>query len=159
MKLGNHGWGIKELIIYLCILLSFLLVAMYFINSLYNSIETSKKDYEKENNEIYENNSNKIDESTNEIIEENKIDISYYENLEQDLYNATLNYFLNGEINEDTKYISVNIKTLINKGYIDSLIDKNNNTCEGYSNIAIDTTNDYDIKSYIKCSEYTTSGY
>ena len=157
MKLNNHGWGIKELIIYLCILLSFLLIAMFFINSLYNDIEQTQKDTQKENlnqNNLYEK-SNEIDIEEEQI----EIDFNYYENLEQQLYNATLQYLINGEIPEDTKYTTINIKTLIKKGYIDNLVDENNKFCEGYSNVAIDSINDYSIKSYIKCEEYTTDGY
>ena len=39
--LNNHGWGMKDMIIYSCIILLFLLIATYYIRSFYKGISMS----------------------------------------------------------------------------------------------------------------------
>ena len=39
MKLGNHGWGMREMIIYLCVFAIILIFVAISINSLYKKIE------------------------------------------------------------------------------------------------------------------------
>lgn len=60
---------------------------------------------------------------------------------------------------EDIDYLKVNVETLQKENLLEPLIDKNNNTCEGYGIIE---KKDGKIvrKAYIKCGEdYKTKGY
>ena len=39
--LNNHGWGIRDMIIYSCIILLFLLIATYYIKSFYSGLSNA----------------------------------------------------------------------------------------------------------------------
>jgi len=157
MKLNNKGWGMREMIIYMCILAFLLLLAAYMINSLYNNVSTNY------------NNNNVVTESTNTLIEkednntqpvtENTINYDYYHNLETKLYNATLNYLNDYQTDLEHDILNITSDDLIGLNYIEELYNDNSSSkCSGFSNVYKEN-DEYVIKSYINCGEYVTEGY
>lgn len=57
----------------------------------------------------------------------------------------------------DEKEFKVNVKTLIDNGFLDN-IDINNDTCEGYASIKKNGAV-YEYYGYISCKNYKTKGY
>ena len=109
--MNNHGWGLKDMIIYTCIILFFLFLATYLINSLYRSTS-------------YSNSDGASSYST----------ISYYTNKENIIKNAAIIYQKNNNINSNTV---VDINKLINEGYMDPIYsNKDNALCKGYAKIS-----------------------
>lgn len=145
MKLNNHGWGMREMIIYMCILILFLLFASYSVNSLYASLESSKS----------------TDDTSS--IKENvqPVDLQYYRDLEYKLNNATFNYLLN-IYNSSTDVLDnkIDVKILEKNDFIDPLYDQfGNNTCEGYSKFYQNEKGVFVVNSYVSCDNYETEGY
>lgn len=152
MKLNNHGWGMRDMIIYTCILVLFLLFVSYSIRSLYSAIETSKENYEKQQ-DVYQP---PVEE---EKEEQPIVDLEYYENVELKLKNATLQYLDTYSTDLTNNILKVSSGTLINLGFIDKIYDQTgSSTCTGYSNVYQDTE-EYVIKSYVSCVNYVTEGY
>ena len=154
MKLNNHGWGMREMIIYTCILLLLLLFVSYSVNSFYKEMETSKQ------NVVNNNYGSDYDDKDEESNVSNNINYIYYHNKEDLIKKATLNYLNNYSYNLDSNIMNVSLDTLINLGYIQKIYDQNNiNSCSGYSNVYEDENGEYIIKSYINCGNYVTEGY
>ena len=158
MKLNNHGWGLKAEIIYLVILLSCLLVAIFFIHVLYSDLEKSNQKHDVETNNAVDTNpqNSNQEESTQESEE---INYDYYYDLEDNLNEATKLYLENQEYKGNDIYFTINSETLINSGYLENLKDQKNNICTGYSSVETSIDDTYTIDSYIKCTDYTTNGY
>ncbi len=54
----------------------------------------------------------------------------------------------------------ITIESLVEKGYLPSQYDQfGEKKCQGYSNVYQDESNEYNIKTFIKCSNYVTEGY
>lgn len=155
MKLNNHGFGMRDMIIYLCVLLLFLLIAVYSINSFYKTLE---KDANASKEVVHE--SQKEDTSTSVDTKEEPVDYNYYYTLEEKLKEATLSYMHDYPYDLSSSIEKVTSGTLINLDYIDPMMDQfGNNTCSGYSNVYQDMNQDYVLYTYISCSNYTTDGY
>lgn len=153
MKLNNHGWSMRDMIIYTCILVLFLLFVSYSIRSLYSAIDTSKENYEKQQ-DVYQP---PVEE---EKEEQPIVDLEYYENVELKLKNATLQYLDTYPTDLTNNILKVSSGTLINLGFIDKIYDQTgSSTCTGYSNVYQDTEEEYVIKSYVSCVNYVTEGY
>lgn len=152
MKLGNHGWGMRDMIIYTCILILFLLVAAYSVKSLYDVIGTP-----------VENENVPVTPPVVEEPEEDKpivVDYEYYNKLELDMKNATLNYLAARPTIIENDILKITSDTLVNLEYMDELYDQTKeNKCLGYSNVYQDEDGDYIVKSYINCNNYVTEGY
>lgn len=152
MKLGNHGWGMRDMIIYTCILILFLLVAAYSVKSLYDVIGTP-----------VENENVPVTPPVVEETEEDKpivVDYEYYNKLELDMKNATLNYLAARPTIIENDILKITSDTLVNLEYMDELYDQTKeNKCLGYSNVYQDEDGDYIVKSYISCNNYVTEGY
>lgn len=152
MKLGNHGWGYRKMIMYSCAIFCCLFVAMFYINRLYTDLQNSAKNNTSNsvvNNVEVDNNDNKKEEV--EIIDE-----SYYKNLENDLENATRRYVEAGYIDSNQDLTTITSDRLINDGYLSSLLDNKGNKCSGYSNVIRDEIGVYNIYPYIYCSHYSS---
>ena len=156
MRLGNHGWGVRDMIIYTCILLLFLLVAVYSVNSLYKNIDLSNK----QNNQVSSPNDSEND-AVDTGVEEEKImvDYTYYEAIEKRLRNATFNYLEENPYTNEEDILKVTLDMLIQRDYIDVIYDQTGeNVCSAYSNVYNDANDNYVVKSYINCSNYRTEG-
>ena len=143
MKLNNKGFGTKDMIIYSCVIIFFLLLADLLILSFYKDRD-------------------KID--INDIHEEHPTAKSgsfydYYIQQENNLKAAGLKYARANNLDLPSKK-RFNISILIDNGYISYVRDSEDNTiCSGYIVMVNNSSGDYDVSSYIKCNSYTTEGY
>lgn len=165
MKLNNHGWGMREMIIYTCILIILLLFVASSISSFYDSIESSQA---KKNQEYQESLKRAEEEKKKKEQEEQlkqeetiiNVDYNYYINLENKLKTATMNYMNQNAYDLSGQILNVTLDTLVNLNYVDKLYDQTgSNLCTGYSNVYEDINGSYVIKSYVSCSNYSTEGY
>lgn len=117
MKLNKKGWGYTEFLIISAILLILLLIASYYIYSLYNALNGSS--------------------------------VNIYDNLETKLVTAAMEYDMDYDFND-----IITSKKLINKKYLDGMYDNNGDSCTGY--VKKEKKN---LKAYIDCKYYQTSGY
>ena len=153
MSLNNNGWGYREMLIYVGILCCFLLLAAFLINQLYADLE--KQSQTSTETDVIE-----------PVVEEKEetqqiVDLEYYLQLENNLKIATLEYMNNNPYDLSQNILNVSLETLVDAGYIDSLYDQiDNQVCQGYSNVLNGDENvKYEVRAYIKCSNYTTEGY
>ncbi len=139
MKLNNHGWGLREMLLYCGILLLFLCIAVFFIIQASKGLED-------------------IGESNNAIVEE---EVSYSE-IEENVKDASLLY-VDAYYEEGIKTGTITITTdnlkKFNMLSIDDLIPVGEkNSCNGYS-LVKNEDNSLVVSAYIKCSNYETNGY
>ena len=154
MMLNNHGWGMRDMIIYTCILLLFLLFVAYSVSSLY--------DFLSKPTENITDNQQPVDDTPDEKEEESPIivDIEYYENVEKRLKNATLDYFEKNPTDLSIDILKLDLTTLVDLGYIDKIYDQTGEKlCVGYTNTYQDVDKDYIVEAYISCDNYITEGY
>jgi hypothetical protein len=142
MKLNNKGFGTKDMIIYSCVIIFFLLLADLLILSFYR--DKDKIDIK----DIREDHPSAKSGSF----------YDYYIQQENNLKAAGLKYARANNLNLTSK-TRFNISVLVENGYISYVRDSEDNTiCSGYI-VMINNIGDYDIESYIKCNSYTTEGY
>ncbi len=160
MNLGNHGWGMREMVIYLCIFAIILLFVAISINSLYRRIE--------KDNEETKNNQPVIvepvqEEQPKEEVDDNPrvVNYTYYHEMEEKLYNATYKYLEEKPTEIGNGILKIDDNTLVNLGYMSTIYnDIGSMQCTGYSNVYVhDGDADYTVKSFIKCDNYTSEGY
>ena len=158
MKLNNHGWGMREMIIYTCTLLLFLLIASFLVHSFYSQLESdlSNRDRNRPNTTI---NSTTADKPTN-IDQKTVIDYSIYKDYEEKLDLAAKVYVINNYAALETNIATVELSQLVAAGYIEQLYDQvDNGVCSGYSNVWDNELGEYEVESYIRCTNYVTEGY
>lgn len=163
MKLDNKGFGMREFIIYSCILILILLFVAYSINNLYKGIEDSRnKEDNKQTQKIV------VPEEKKPVVKEEEkpkpkpVDYSYYHNLESKFKDASLLYMKNYPTQIDEGAIfTIKLDDLVGLNYLDSFKNKNTGeSCVGYSNVYIKNGEDkYSVDSFINCGEYKTEGY
>lgn len=143
MKLDNHGWGMREMIIYMCILILFLLFASYSVNTLYENLAKSTND---------------TDSATENVP---PVDLQYYRNLEYKLNNATFNYLFNADISSINNLNNkISLGLLEEHEFIEILYDQfGTNTCDGYSSFYRNEKGSFVVNSFISCNNYETEGY
>lgn len=155
MKLNNHGWGTRDFVIYMCVLVLILLFVTISISSMYKGITNStdktntQQSVEKKQPEV-ENKKNVI------------IDYQLYESMETKIYMATYDYMEAKKLNTENDILNITSDTLINEGYLkeSDLYDQNGEKCSGYSNAYDDENGHHMIKSFVSCGGlYTTEGY
>ncbi len=159
MKLGNQGFGLKEMIIYTCLLILLLVFVSIEINSFYKNLSNSKSNVNSQD-EIFQNeNIEENDENDYNITNpDNTIDYNYYEELETKLSRATQNYLNDNPYSLENEILTISSETLINLGYINTLYAQDNNsTCNGYSNVYMQEDRTYVINPFITCYNYQTS--
>lgn len=181
MKLNNNGWGTKELIISGCIIILLLLIIVFNIQRLYNNLEESmnnnnnnnrttikepkdEDDLEivvedsNDNNTNDTNSTNNDDESGNYDV--GSIDLAYYNNYEERMKTAAKNYIIATDYPVTSSESVIELSTIVNNNYINSLVDINDNSlCNGYVNVVLGTQYNIIITPYISCTSYTTEGY
>lgn len=156
MKLNNRGWGYRDMIIYGCIILLFLLLAAYNINYLYDGITATSDVNNTYNNEQQSD----IEEITNNKPQEVIVDYTYYQNAELKIKNATLSYLNDYNYELSEQILNTSLDTLIDFGYISKIYDQSGNyICTGYSNSYLGEDGEYVIKAYVNCNNYITEGY
>ena len=138
MKLNNKGWGLPELLIGIAIIITFLLIAVFYSLRLNRYLQNGLN--------------NNVQEEINE---------DYYILKTNDIMDAAYRY-----INEENVVLErgvntrISLTTLINKGYIGKIYDsKSKNACIGYAIATEDVSKITDLKAYIKCDNYVSKGY
>ena len=153
MKLNNHGWGTRDFVIYMCVLVLILLFVTISISSMYKGITDST---DKTNNQQRVEEKQPVEENKRSVI----IDYKLYESMETKLYLATYDYMEDKKLNTDNDILNITSETLISEGYLEEMLDQNGEKCSGYSNVYDDENGDHMIKSFISCGGlYTTEGY
>lgn len=157
MKLNNKGWGFRDMLVYSGILLFFFILATIYISTLYNDINNDISNNVSGSTTVEEDNSYVEDDGI--VEDEIEIDYSYYHSKEVDMEKAVYTYLLNNNIIIVSDIINISLDELVEQGYIDPINDYvTNEKCIGYVNVIGEGT-DYDIREYLKCSNYTTEGY
>lgn len=155
MKLGNQGFGLREMIIWTCVLLIILLFVAMQINTMYKKIEENK-----EHNPIHdvvETPQDNVHEPEEQQPLVETIDYDYYKSLENKIKTATVNY-----LNENPTVLSEQLLTLtstdlINLGYLTTLYAQDGESiCSGYSNV-YETNEEIVVNPYVICNNYNTS--
>ncbi len=147
--LNNHGWGMRDMLIYSCVILIFLLIATYYVKSLYRGLSM---DDNVVTEEVYEE---EVDTKPTK-----EIDYELYRNYEERMNKAAINYVTRYYGNLNTGIASVELWDLTNGGYIETLYDQvDNSKCLGYANVWDTEDGELKASSYIKCPSYTTEGY
>jgi hypothetical protein len=155
MKLNNHGWGTRDFVIYMCVLVLILLFVTISISSMYKGI-TDSTNKTKTQQTVEEKQPN--EEPKKNVI----IDYKLYESMETKIYMSTYDYMEAKHLNTENDILNITTETLISEGYLDSsvLVDQNGEKCSGYSNVYDDENGHHMIKSYVTCGGlYTTEGY
>lgn len=164
MKLNNHGWGMKNMVIYCCILLLFLIIAVCNVQSLYKNMDVNQKGNKQNNNSTTTTNNNSNNNNNNGTTSDKNstkyIDYSIYRDYEKKMAEVGKSYVIDNRDTLQTGIASVLLAELVTNGYIDQLYDQVNNIeCYGYVNVWDDENGVYQSQAYLKCSNYTTEGY
>ena len=136
MNLNNHGWGLNEMLIYCGVLLFFLMIAIFFIIQLSNSLGDTFKS-----------------SITGGIT---------YSMVEDNVENATASYiekYYNKEIGTGT--ITVMVDNLLKYNMLSESSLKpmdEDDACGGYALVKKENE-EIVIRSYIKCSKYKSEDY
>lgn len=159
MKINNHGWEMKDMIIYSCLLLFFLLIAVLNVHSLYSDI--SNKSSERNNNyNNYSNKENNSNKKENDVKPNVYINYSIYTNYEKRFAEVAKSYVIENRDTLQTGIATVSLSELVVSGYIEQLNDqKDNGVCSGYANVWDDEEGVYRSQAYIRCTSYVTEGY
>ena len=156
MKLNNKGFGMKETLIYLAVLLLMLLIASCSVMSFYDELETSKeneKDHYAEKEESNNNNVVIVDDDDNV-----NIDYKHYYKAESKFELAVKDYALDHGFG--TTLNTVTLDEVVKGGYLDSpIVDYvDGSKCTGYANVTYSNA-DYQASVYLLCTNYKTEGY
>lgn len=148
MKLNNHGWGLKDMIIYFSIILFLLIFVTILVHSFYTSVNKEQKLRE---DKIYE----EVVEKPFSDDDNKSNNYDYYYQKEIQFKNQVINYINDKNIDVSSGKM-IDLQILINEKYIDSIIDtKTGNTCLGYAKVL----SNVDVTTYISCDNYVTEGY
>lgn len=179
MKLNNKGWSLNTLLICMAIILSFLIISVFYVyklstkltndlNNPNNSSNYTNNNYSQTNNSKdnnYQNNDNDNNKVSNNEITDNNTTTNntkdkYYATKESQLQAGTIRYLKENAITvAEDETISINANDIISKKYIQAIKDElTNNVCDAYSTVSF-KDNDYVVKSYIDCDSYTSTGY
>ena len=167
MKLNNKGWSLNTLLICMAIILSFLIISVFYVyklsTKLTNDLNNPNNSSNYTNNNYSQtNDNNKV--SNNEITDNNTTTNNtkdkYYATKESQLQAGTIRYLKENAITvAEDETISINANDIISKKYIQAIKDeRTNNVCDAYSTVSF-KDNDYVVKSYIDCDSYTSKGY
>lgn len=148
MKLNNHGWGFREMLFYMAILVVFLFIAVFLIIRTYYQLD--QKNF---------NVAEYFPEGEESVPTEKEILL--YSDLEVNIKNAAVTYIKNYYDQEITnEKVSITLNILKSKGLIDDLKDiKDKSSCDGYVLASINKDLEVLYYPYIKCANYTTLGY
>ncbi len=160
MKLGNHGWGMREMIIYLCVFAIILIFVAISINSLYKKIEKDN-DAQKNNQPVVVEPVQEQQKNDSDIAKQRTVDYTYYHNMEVKVYNATIKYLSDNPTYTGKGIFRIDEDTLVGLGYMNKIYnDIGTSPCTAYSNVYVQEGDaSYTVKSYVRCDNYTSEGY
>lgn len=159
MKLNNKGFGMRETLVYLSVLLLILLIASCSISSFYDDLEESKNE-EYVPSYLYDTE----DDEDNDVVDDEEEDI---------VINYTPYYLAEAKFRDAVEVYAeayslydglttVKLEDVDNAGYLEqTIVDSvDGSKCTGYANVQYDNNyGSYDIDVYISCSNYKTEGY
>lgn len=159
MKLNNKGFGMRETLVYLSILLMVLLIASCSISSFYDDLEESKNEeyvpsygYDVEDEE-----DNDVDSDDEDIV----INYTPYYLAEARFREAAKNYANAYSLRDSLT--TLKLEDVDKSGYLDeTIVDAvDGSKCTGYANVTYEDKYGgvYDIDVYISCANYRTEGY
>ena len=151
MKLGNGGWGYRDMIIYSSIIIIALVFVAVSVSNFYDSLPETKTYNPSPNTNQSEE---KDDKPTDIIIDEN-----YYTNLESKVRSATLDYVNTYSYDMTDDILNVSVETLVSFDFLEPIYSTNGKSCTGYSNVYMNNQGTYEIKPFINCGSYVTNGY
>ncbi len=147
MKLNKNGWGFLEFFFFLIV----------FVVCLIGAFQGLKKlGIMDDNNQFIKDTNNT---STNKENKEEKPIISY-PSLEEKLVKSAQKYieeYYDNKLGLDT--LNIRASQLKSSGHLEKLEDTKGRTCSGYVSVYVDVDGNNVYKPYLKCKEYTTSGY
>lgn len=159
MKLNNKGFGMKESLIYLCVLLLILLIASCSVSSFYDTLEESRNENYQDSylfdvDEDEEDSDVIVDDEDSSIV----IDYEYYRAKEDVLASSAIRYARDKALTESTN--TVYMDELVKNGYMDNkVVDYvSGKTCTGYADVSY-ANGVYDADSYLLCTNYKTEGF
>lgn len=159
MKLNNKGFGMKESLIYLCVLLLILLIASCSVSSFYDTLEESRNDdyqdsYLFDVDEDEEDSDVIVDDEDSSIV----IDYEYYRAKEDVLVSSAIRYARDKALTERVNTIYMD--ELVKNGYMDNkVVDYvSGKTCTGYVDVSY-ANGVYDADGYLLCTNYKTEGF
>ena len=159
MKLNNKGFGMKESLIYLCVLLLILLIASCSVSSFYDTLEESRNDdyqdsYWFDVDEDEEDSDVIVDDEDSSIV----IDYEYYRAKEDVLASSAIRYARDKALTESVNTIYMD--ELVKNGYMDNkVVDYvSGKTCTGYVDVSY-ANGVYDADGYLLCTNYKTEGF
>ena len=140
MKIDNKGWGLNTLLIMICVIIVFLLLATFFAIRL---------------NTMMGNSNNKSEEKVQKLVNQ-----SYYINKVNEMTEATEKFINDKDIKLSSTKFKIGMESLVTYDYMDYITDSiTNNKCYGYSVAYYDSNNIKIVRSYIKCDNYESKGY
>lgn len=152
MKLGNQGFGMKEMIIYTCLLILLLIFVSIEIDSFYKNLSSSKA-----NNETQEIEPSNEDEEEINSTPDTYVDYNYYYSLETRLKVATQNYIDAYPYSLETDILTITSNDLESLGYLTPMYAQDNKSiCQGYSNV-YKQEDEIVIYPFITCYNYQTT--
>lgn len=171
MKLNNHGWGYRDMIIWTTVMILLLFFVAVQIDNFYEGFENStdnKNNTEVVNEPSKNNDIEEDDEDENDSniiigsdIESNAtipVDYDYYHDREKELKQASLAYLRDYNYDLSSEILTIALDTLINFGYMREIYDQTGRSlCTGYSNAYENSsTGEYVVTPSITCNNYTT---
>jgi hypothetical protein len=161
MKLNNKGFGMRETLIYLSILLLVLLIASCSISSFYDDLEESR------NEEYVPSYGYDVDEEdeSDDVVSDKEEDIvinytPYY--LAEARFKEAAENYANAYSLRDS-LTTLKLEDVDKSGYLDeTIVDAvDGSKCTGYANVTYEDKYGgiYDVDVYISCANYRTEGY
>jgi hypothetical protein len=165
MKLNNHGWGVRDFVIYLSILILLLFFVAFSISNFYRRLEKDRQNRQNNQQYVDQYHPTEITDDDIDVTPQNNgpkiVNYDYYHTLEEDFRNATNKYLLENPTEISNRILVLTDTDLVGLGYMYKMHDEEyEHTCTGYSTTyLLDDTMNYQINVYINCGEYITEGY
>ena len=151
--LDNNGWGLSSMIAFSSIIIIALLVATFFVISLYSQMDKSLKEYQDSYKQEYVE-----EEEPKEEEPDNTSSVSIYLDYEEALRDAALAYARACNCFTGAEFVRVEYVELLELCYMIPMLDKDGSSCSGYVDV-YPQDDEYITDSYIKCNNYITEGY
>ncbi len=153
MKLNNHGWGVRDMIIYSCLMIFFLFIVALSVSNFYDGVEKSKQlDNKPTNNSA----GTTYEEDTTTPV----VNYDYYHLQETKIKNAMIDYLYDEGYLLKDEIVKISLEKLISSGKITTIYDQDNkNVCTGYVIAYANSDGTKNVRPYISCSNYITEGY
>lgn len=141
--MNNRGFGLRQEIITIIIMLILLLIVTIEIRNLYSDLSNDTSS------------AGRIENKEPEVKKDYYDDIYYYQ-LESKIKDATIIYISNENVEFTSNIISIDSSELIKKGYLEELKDENGKACTSNSLASKDEVGVVIVDVKLTCSGYST---